>query len=299
MTISEDQLETWSHQGSVTQSKLTYDRIKHVLNDPSSPFYQQDFDVFLQGSYGNDTNVWADSDVDIVVRLKSIFYYDDTELSDSERISLQSHFGPSQGYSFNRFKAEVLQWLRVCLGTTVVEGKKAIFVPGNGSRRDADVLVCVEHRTYRPTATFNFANYAEGICFWTTDMQKVVNYPKYHSKNCTQKHQATQSRFKANVRILKNMRNRMIKAGQIIDGLAPSYFLEGMLWNVPDLNFVYRYDNTFANYLSWLEMSNTNTLTCANEQHWLLRDGQSVCWSLNNFQRFKSELIRFWNSGGH
>ena len=33
-------------------------------------------DPFLQGSYGNDTNVYADSDVDIVMKLDAIFFKD-------------------------------------------------------------------------------------------------------------------------------------------------------------------------------------------------------------------------------
>jgi hypothetical protein len=299
MTISEDQLETWAHQGSITQSKLTYDRIKHVLNDQGSPFYRYAFDIFLQGSYGNDTNVWADSDVDIIIRLTSIYYFDDTQLNDPDKINFQMGSTPGLGYSFNAFKSEVLQWLRTNLGGTVNEGKKAIDVPGNHSRRDADVLVCVDHRHYRTHPTVDIADYTEGICFWTTDMRKIVNYPKQHSKNCTLKHQATSSRFKANVRILKNMRNKMMKNSQIVQGLAPSYFLEGMLWNVPNQNFVYRYDDTFANYMAWLEQCDSTSLTCANSEHWLLRNGHSVCWSQKAFDQFRTELIKFWNAGGH
>lgn len=31
------------------------------------------FKVFLQGSYGNDTNIYAESDVDIAIRLDNCF----------------------------------------------------------------------------------------------------------------------------------------------------------------------------------------------------------------------------------
>src|SRR5690606_967984 len=69
MPIPESQLETWSHQGSITQSSSTYNTIKSVLEDSATPYAGRNFKVFLQGSYGNDTNIYAESDVDIVIRL--------------------------------------------------------------------------------------------------------------------------------------------------------------------------------------------------------------------------------------
>src|SRR3954469_13287501 len=40
------------------------------------PYYAKAFRTFLQGPYGNDTNIYADSDVDIVIRLDSTFQHD-------------------------------------------------------------------------------------------------------------------------------------------------------------------------------------------------------------------------------
>jgi hypothetical protein len=55
MAIPEAQLDTWSHQGSVTQSATTYNSIKNILEAKDSPYSGKNFTVFLQGSYGNDT----------------------------------------------------------------------------------------------------------------------------------------------------------------------------------------------------------------------------------------------------
>jgi len=38
MAIPESQLDTWSHQGSVTQSSTTYNTIKNVLDAVGSPY---------------------------------------------------------------------------------------------------------------------------------------------------------------------------------------------------------------------------------------------------------------------
>lgn len=296
MAISEAQLDTWSRQGSITQSKSTSDTIRAVLNDPKSPYYQHSFDTFLQGSYGNDTNIWADSDVDIVIRLTSIYYYDDSSLTDQEKTNFQSGFTPGPGYSFHQFKGEVLAWLRAHFGGGVVDGKKAIFIPGNNYRRDADVIVCVDHRHYWSFKTPTTPNYSEGICFWTTDGTKIVNYPKQHMANCTTKHQNTNNRFKGNVRVLKNMRNTMIEKGYLAAGVAPSYFLEGLLSNVPTNLFTYRYTDTFVNYMNWLDTCNRVELTCANGIHWLLREGYPTSWTEAKLNTFTTAAVKYWNS---
>ena len=85
MPIPESQLETWSHQGSIAQSSNTYNTIKNVLETSTTPYASKNFKVFLQGSYGNDTNIYAESDVDIVIRLDDCFFSDLDTLSEEEK----------------------------------------------------------------------------------------------------------------------------------------------------------------------------------------------------------------------
>ncbi len=294
MAISEKQLETWSHQGSKVQSASTYQTIKNVLDDPGSPYHKWYYRIFLQGSYGNDTNIYADSDVDIVICLTSVYYDDTRHLTEDERTRYKANWSAG-GISFDEFKGQVLSWLRLKFGSGVQAGKKAIFIPGNGSRRDADVLVCVKHKTYTSFRSANDNGFWEGICFWTSTGEKIVNYPQQHLENCTGKNQATSGRFKPNVRVIKNMRNTMIDQGYIKVGLAPSYFLEGMLCNVPAQNFTGSFQQTFENYMFWLQQCATGDLTCANDIHYLLRDGHSVCWNVGDFNEFRAAAMRFWN----
>ncbi len=290
MAVSEAQLTTWAHQGSVTQSALTYQTVKAALEDANAPFHNRSFDVFLQGSYGNDTNIYADSDVDIAIRLSSTVYSDTSGLETAELQEHNDEFSRAE-YQLSDFKADVLAWLKYKFGNSVDPGKKAIRIPANGTRRDADVLVCAQHLQYGKTRQY----FNDGIIFWTTDGVEIVNYPKQHLQNCTTKHQATYNRFKANVRVMKNMRNRMIDLGRLKDDIAPSYFLEGMLWNAPDHLFTNSYQSTFENYINWLDDANYLDLTCANGIHWLLRDGHQVCWRKEKFDAFRVAAVQYWN----
>jgi hypothetical protein len=294
MPIPESQLQTWSHQGSVTQSAQTYETIRKVLNDSASPYYPKDFSIFLQGSYGNDTNVYRDSDVDIVICLNQTYYADTSALTEGAKGSYDKAFSLAP-YRYADFKADVIAWLINAYGADVVPGKKAILIKGNGTRRDVDILVCAQHRRYRASSNGADDQYDEGICFWASDGTQIINFPKQHAENCTTKHQGTNQWFKPVVRVYKNMRNRMIDDGYIVDGVAPSYFMEGMLWNVPTGLFGKSYEGSFVNTFNWVLNADKTKLACANDLFWLVRDNSHDCWPTENFDAYLAAARRYWN----
>ena len=214
MTIPETQLETWSKQGSVAQSQATYATVRTCLEANDAPYAARSKSIFLQGSYGNDTNIYADSDVDIVIATDSIYYYDTSSLKPDELAAFNAHVSSGGGYSYQKFKEEVTAHLAKKFGTSVRPGKKAIFINGEGNRRDTDVLPAVEYRKFTTFRTAADSNYAAGITFWTSDGTQIINYPKQHSANLAAKHQSTGNWLKPTVRILKNMRGRDSARGQ-------------------------------------------------------------------------------------
>jgi hypothetical protein len=294
MAIPEAQLDTWSAQGSVNQSAATYETIRKVLNDPAAPYHSRDYSVFLQGSYGNDTNIWKDSDVDIVMCLDETYYSDTNSLTDAAKANYKSTFSPA-AYTYVQFKAEVIAWLTKNFGSDVKPGKKAAFIKGNGNRRDADVIVCAEHKRWRQTSSGVDGQYETGIVFWLPDGTDIVNFPKQHSANCTTKHQDTNGWFKPLVRVYKNMRNRMIDDGYLEEGIAPSYFVEGMLWNVPNEKFGKSYTSSWVGAFNWLIEADETNLACANDLHWLVRENTHVCWSSANFHTFLNAASKYWD----
>ena len=294
MAIPEAQLETWSHQGSVVQSAKTYETIRSVLDDNRSPYYGKDFSIFLQGSYGNDTNVYRDSDVDVVIRLNQTYYADTGALRPDAKADYDRAFHLAT-YAYADFRTEVLAWLRKHLGDDVRSGKKAILINENGNRRNADVLVCAQHRRYRAESMGVDNQYDEGIIFWTSEGAEIINFPKQHRENCTTKHASTHQRFKGMVRVYKNMRNRMIDDKYVADGVASSYFLEGMLWNVPADKFVGGYQDSLINTFNWVINADKAKLVCANELHWLARDNTSVCWSTADFDTYLQAVKQYWD----
>ena len=231
------------------------------------------------------------------MRLDSVFYTDLSSLPESDKATYEANRSPAQ-YSWSEFRKEVIAELKKGYGAAVQPGSKAIFVAGSGGRRDADVLPAAEFRRYFRYTSASDQHFAEGICFWLPDGTQIINYPKQHSANCTAKHQRTNSWFKPTVRILKNMRNAMIAKGRLADTVAPSYFLEGMVYNVPDANFGATYGNTLVNVLNWLNGCDRSKLECANELYFLLHPTSPVTWRREQFETFLTASIGLWNDGG-
>ncbi len=295
MAIPELQLETWSHQGSITQSSNTYNTIKSVLEASTTPYAGKSVGVFLQGSYGNDTNIYAESDVDIVIRLDDCFQSDLSNLTEEEKAAYKSAFRDAT-YAHVDFKRDVLSVLTAQYGTAVTAGDKAIAIDASGSRRKADVIVAIQFRRYFKFRSSSDSKYVEGICFWNRKGEQIANYPKQHSANLTTKHQNTAKWLKPMARVFKNMRSRMVDDGLIKASIAPSYYIEGLLYNVPNAKLTSSYQDCVVNTLNWYRQeASKSDLVCANEQYYLLRDGQYTCWTRANCDAFVEAAVRLWN----
>ena len=293
MAISETQLDTWSHQGSVTQSSDTYQTIRKALLASNTSYVDKSYEVFLQGSYGNDTNIYAESDVDVVIRLDSIFRSNIDDLSPAEQQAYHSIF-PKATYSFATFKAGVLAALVNRFGSDAVSpGNKAIKIKGEGGRRNADVVVCYQYRYYKTFDPSRLDDYVPGIIF-QSNQGDIINYPRQHSKNLTAQHQATSGMLKPMVRILKNMRSWMVENGTLKDGIAPSYYVEGLFYNVPSEQYVSSsFGDTFCNGINWVLKADRSKLVCANKRYDLL--GQSnVQWTSANCDAFLAGVCKLW-----
>jgi len=282
MGIPESQLETWSHQGAIAIAKTTADSIKNALNSYTDWPDGIDFEVYLQGSYKNDTNIRGDSDVDVVAQLNSCFY---NNLSEDQKRVLG--LTPAS-YCWSEFRADTINALKSYYGQSrIAEGNKSIQIAASAGRLPADVIICSQYRKYR---TVSNDNYTEGICFWTRkDGRQVINYPKVHYDNGVSKHQNSSRWSKPVVRLFKNCR------GSISGDATPSYFLECMLYNVPNSKFGSSYRDTFCNIVNWLSEASLNDFVCQNGQLKLFGLTPEQ-WNTNQARTFINNLVSLWNN---
>jgi hypothetical protein len=299
MTIPLSQLDTWSGQGAIATSRDTYATVRAALEDANAKYKDWNFKIFLQGSYGNDTNIWAESDVDVVIRYDGAYYHDIQTRPLDEQMAYYAAFPNKGTYSYDDFKEHARQALVSAFGQSVKPGSKAIRIEASGNRRNADVIVAFQYRRYYKFKSIYDDSHVTGMCFYLSDGTQVANYPKQHSDNLTTKHQATNSNFKPMVRIFKNARSKMIEDGLIAKGSAPSYYIEGLLYNVPDDQFVGDYQDIFLNILNWLYKTQDRTaFVCANQQYYLLWDNSHTSWPRADGANFIDGVIKLWNDWG-
>ncbi len=192
-----------------------------------------DLEVFLQGSYRNNTNVCADSDVDVCVRCMDVFWVShpfDVGIADADMGVVDD----TTGYTYPMFKADVEAALRDHFGSSaVLRGDKALNVAENTYRVTADVVPCFEHRRYERFSDGSIY-YSSGTAFRTDSGSRIENWPYHHYENGVEKNRRTGKRFKGMVRALKSLHNEMaLNVGEKM----PSFLLESLVWNVPDDRF--------------------------------------------------------------
>lgn len=185
--------------------------------------------VFTQGSYRNNVNVRQDSDIDIGVICTDSFFYD----FESEEIKnlVAPTFIPAS-YSFAEFKRDLEEALIAKFGRpSVTRGNKAFDISENSYRVEADVAPFFEYRRYYSQTGFH-----EGVQMLSDNGHTICNWPEQHYNNGVSKNTATSRRFKRTVRIFKKLSNEMTAAGIAAADL-PGFFIECLIWNVPNSVF--------------------------------------------------------------
>lgn len=248
MGIPESQLETWCNRPDPASSAATYAVIKRTL-DNSRYLAGKRFEVYLQGSYRNATNIRADSDVDVVVELTSTFNSNTLALSAGDRALYKMAYSDAT-YTWSDFRRDVTMALKAEFGWSAVDttGNKSIKLAAAPGRLKADVVPALQHRLY---TSFSPERYLPGIAFWTQlENREVINYPKLHIANGETKNGAN-GHYKAGVRMMKNARRVACERGYLSRDVSPSYFVECFFYNAPDSSFGSNRVNMFFSLLEW------------------------------------------------
>jgi len=90
----------------------------------------------------------------------------------------------------------------------------------------------------------------------------------------------------------------MIADGMLREGAAPSYYIEGLLYNAPLDKFGTSLQSTVRSCLQWAHDVNKHSLLCANREHMLVADGQKTSWETADCQAFIDASVKLWNDWG-
>ncbi len=283
MPLSDDLITRWSTRGDPIHAWYSYQMVRDSL--ASARLNDLAYAIYPQGSYANKTNIAADSDVDMVIALRSAFYPDKEKLKPEELEEYERHYERSD-LTWQRFREVVVSALRSAY--LIQERSKCVKVRSNLIRLPADVLIALDYRYYTSFPSFLDQTFVDGVQFYSSDGTKIINYPKRHIRSCLQKNSDTAGRFRCVVRVAKNARNALIADNEtsVRAGTSPSYFLESLLWNVPDRRYSNSLEESYRQVICWLHENpgRLASMDYPNKMGKLFGDAADTVWNTSNAQ---------------
>lgn len=292
MAISEEQLEIWSHLPGATLYQNSHSQVRNALS-ASNQLKEINYEVYLQGSYKNSTNIRGDSDVDVVVQLNEVYYHDISELPPEQQKLFNNSWIPAT-YTLGEFKQTVINALTNYFGiNAIVVGNKSIKLAKSQNRLPTDIVVACEYKHFTEYTIYS-QKYDAGIIFFSGDGCRIVNYPKVHYDNGVDKNQSSNEMFKPFVRIFKNINRQLEGTSILTDNSAPSYYIECLIYNVPNNAFT-KDTNRGCMYeiLSFLHAGDPNNFETVSGRHWMCRGNQ---WNVDTAKLFINSVIGLWNA---
>jgi len=229
----ESTFREWSKPSSDTEQQKSDNAEKAITAAiaDSPELSKRNIIVSPQGSYRNNTNVRQDSDVDICVLCKEIFFYD---LPADESVTKASAAINDAHYEYSTFKNEVeIALVRKFGRNMVIRGNKAFDIHENTYRVDSDAVACFLYREYYRDINGQI-RYRQGTELQPDDGGRIINWPDQHYENGVAKNNSTSRRFKFMTRVIKRLRNEMGEKNILEAKPVPSYLIECLLWNTPN-----------------------------------------------------------------
>ncbi|WP_338762016.1 nucleotidyltransferase [Bernardetia sp. ABR2-2B] len=241
--FSEETFNHWKRPASESEEARISNAISMIKDAirASEELQNRNIEVFVQGSYANNTNVRAESDVDVCIMLKDTFY------SSYPTGLTREHYGFTAGTNnFQEFRKSVYRALLGKFGEKgLTPDNKSIKIHSNSYRVDADAVPSFQYRNYRYLGSRKPKVFKEGVKFYSLSNDEIINYPKINIENGRLKNEQTGRKYKRLVRILKRIRYQMIKEGVSVSSKISSFLIECLVWNIPN--------NIINNYSSWTE----------------------------------------------
>lgn len=232
MAIYDDQINRWANPPSATENERGLNAIAAISETLKNRF-GEDISFIRQGSHHNKTNVKHDSDIDLAVVHTGYYFPETSFLNETDKQLHKTTFVGSD-YTFLQFKSDIHTTLQAKFGTgDAIRKNKCIRINGNSYRLNADVVPAFIHRRYKSYGIVS----VEGIEFRAENQDRHYSFPEQHYEKGKEKNDRTAGEYKAVVRIFKNIRNELKDKGLLRVTDMSSFFIESLIWNVPDSHF--------------------------------------------------------------
>ncbi len=294
--FTEETLDSWRKPSSENEEQKisnTISMIKEAVSSHSE-LKNKTIEFVPQGSYRNNTNVRLNSDIDICVMLKDTFF---SKYRDG---ATREDYGFTEGTDkYGNFRQLIINSLISKFGNEAVTvGNKSIKIHSNTYRVEADVVPAFQYRNYRWDTKNDVNNFYEGIKFFSSDGLEIINYPNLQYNNGVKKNDATQRKFKRTVRLFKRIKNRMVEEGLPVPNSIKSFFIECLIYNVPNQFFTTNTswndilrDSIIHIHNSTIDLQKCKNLIEVNEMFYLFHSSRK--WNIEDTNLFAKQMWKY------
>ena len=224
------------------------------IQEKTPHFNPKDVEVYLHGSYANNTNTYFPSHLEVMVELKKTGEYDSSK-GPSQNYLVYKNYFVETAYQFNPvdFSELLLETLKEELGKKVTQHEKFIVIaPTWDIKHTVEITPCftfnyIETSDKEPEQPEDEGNTApsqatipstvfKGVLLYDHGMgAHYVTFPKLHAINGNAKDVATQGNFLKITRLFKTLNKIGMRESQF--NRTRGYFVQCLLYNVPHAMF--------------------------------------------------------------
>jgi len=315
MGISRQQLENWAKALPAQKAEQALISIKSALQSYEWP-QAIEYQGRLYGSYANGTNITEDGAADVMVLLKTVFV---SNIWDQQRL-IRDYC--QTWYRYQDFQIDVKVAMEDFFGSaTVTQSGEFFKLSAPALALKVNVLPCIMYLHFKGSDAGE--DRFEGDAFLTstdqgtqksddwipsdlppmgvgktiaqgdTSLRWAKIFPRLHESNAGKKDEQTDLNYKPTVRIFKNIMEALAKDDAEVN-ITP-YFLQCLLYNVPNELFTGEYENIIWNALDWLNSAVMDEFVCQNGCEYLFK-GKDPKWQIEKATDFIEKIVDFWNN---
>jgi len=310
MPFSEEFLETAAREIESRYVVPDFERVRELIMnalkmcaavEPSINL--RNVDIYIHGSYANKSNIYFPSNLEIMVEITTAkrFSPDEVSLEDNYFVDIPLEFGPRE------FRLLFANALRDIVGDKLSEQAKTLRLSGlEKIKHDVDITPCMNFHFYKDNGSTG--DRTRGILMYDSSIDRqIVSFPRQHNQNGFDKDQATGGNFKRMVRLFKTLHSLNVNEFYCIGPkVASGYFIECLLYNVPDQLFFdasapFRGDENgvapqllsaiFLKILNYLINADLEAFICQNTV-WRLMGTMAEFWTKERADEFLAAIIR-------
>lgn len=275
MPIPEAQLKEWSRQGPAEAGADALAQVTRALGGVDAKRYGRP-DITLAGPYASQVNIDGD-EPEIIVLFRDVFYPDVSGLNAHDR-AIYDRERSTGRFTVADARAHVQSLLlkqfgdeNVRLGATAIR----LDLPEGGS---VNIYAACGHKYFYTFPSKPASRFVEGIVYSDYQGREVVDYPAQHAANGAAKAQQC-SGFRPVVRVMRQFARHLEADGRLRPGSWSPYFVECMVYNVPNSDFYTTLGSSVLSALihmgasrgkwdDWLQQNQVVKLFGAKETQW-------------------------------